>query len=138
MLLVMFSAGVFTRDNNEMGPELWDLTWAVVDPFCPRLKSDLFPAQDRISKGLPASPVFPRPPRSHTPPPLPLQASSSGPALIDPSTAGSSGHPPVLISSPGLLRPNSDPAAKVAASAPVSVGSSLHAPNGVHTAAPGH
>eukprot|EP00753_Platysulcus_tardus_P012632 PLAT3500.3.p1 GENE.PLAT3500.3~~PLAT3500.3.p1 ORF type:complete len:1555 (+),score=822.25 PLAT3500.3:520-4665(+) len=53
-LLVMASVGVFDcTDDGFNGRELWDWTWAAVDPFCPGLRAEVFP------DGLPTLPQLP-------------------------------------------------------------------------------
>jgi hypothetical protein len=43
VITVIHNAGLFKPDQNNTGRELWDLTWALVDPFAPKLKFELFP-----------------------------------------------------------------------------------------------
>jgi len=49
MLLVMSASGVFNPSSNggkSNSRELWDLTWSVIDPFAPTLKSEVFPTAE--------------------------------------------------------------------------------------------
>ena len=41
LLLVMSASGVFDARQYATGGELWELAWAVIDPFYPELRAEL-------------------------------------------------------------------------------------------------
>ena len=42
VVLVMNAAAVFDISVNRTASELWELAWAVIDPFYPALRSEIF------------------------------------------------------------------------------------------------
>jgi hypothetical protein len=45
MVLVMENMGIFSKNSSvyPLGIELWELTWAIVDPVYPQLRNETFP-----------------------------------------------------------------------------------------------
>ena len=53
VMLVLSASGVFDPAQYSTGPELWELAWAVIDPFYPALRADLGPGPQAIVQKVP-------------------------------------------------------------------------------------